>query len=178
MMDLRVSGFDWDKGNRAKCEKHGVSIVEIENLFAHSPRVAPDPKHSADEDRLIAVGRTNAGRPVFVAFTIRMKKKIRLIRPVTELALCTTRRLLFMRKKVPRLKTNRQAERFLAQDLSNLDFSQFKPARFEFDRKDEQINMRVPKQLLKAVKARAKMRGIPYTRLIRETLEQAMSAQK
>ena len=83
-----------------------------------------------------------------------------------------------MRKKVPRLKTNRQAERFLAQDLSNLDFSQFKPARFEFDRKDEQINMRVPKQLLKAVKARAKMRGIPYTRLIRETLEQAMSAQK
>jgi predicted DNA binding CopG/RHH family protein len=83
-----------------------------------------------------------------------------------------------MRKKVPRLKTNRQAEAFLAQDLSGLNFSQFKPARFEFERKDEQINMRVPKQLLKAVKARAKMRGIPYTRLIRETLEQAMAARK
>jgi uncharacterized protein len=83
MMDLRVSGFDWDKGNRTKCEKHGVSIVEIENLFAHGPRVAPDPKHSADEDRLIAVGRTSAGRPIFVAFTIRTKNKLRLIRPVT-----------------------------------------------------------------------------------------------
>jgi len=83
-----------------------------------------------------------------------------------------------MRKKVPRLKTNRQAEAFLAQDLSGLDFSQFKPTRFEFERKDEQINMRVPKQLLKAVKARAKMRSIPYTRLIRETLEQAMAARK
>jgi hypothetical protein len=83
MMDLRVSGFDWDKGNRAKCEKHGVSIMEIENLFAHDPRVAPDPKHSADEDRLLAVGRTSAGRPVFVAFTIRTKNKLRLIRPVT-----------------------------------------------------------------------------------------------
>ena len=83
-----------------------------------------------------------------------------------------------MRKKVPRLKTNRKAEAFLAQDLSSLDFSQFKPTRFEFERKDEQINMRVPKQLLKAVKARAKMRGIPYTRLIRETLEQAMAARK
>jgi predicted DNA binding CopG/RHH family protein len=83
-----------------------------------------------------------------------------------------------MRKKVSRLKTNRQAEAFLAQDLSGLNFSQFKPARFEFERKDEQINMRVPKQLLKAVKARAKMRGIPYTRLIRETLEQAMAARK
>jgi predicted DNA binding CopG/RHH family protein len=83
-----------------------------------------------------------------------------------------------MKKKVPRLKTDRQAEAFLAQDLSNLDFSQFKPARFEFERKDEQINMRVPKQLLEAVKARAKVRGIPYTRLIRETLERAMAGPK
>lgn len=81
-----------------------------------------------------------------------------------------------MKKKVPRLKTDRQAEEFLAQDLSNLDFSQFKPARFEFEKKDEQINMRVPKPLLAAVKARAKARGIPYTRFIRETLERAIAA--
>lgn len=83
-----------------------------------------------------------------------------------------------MKKKIPRLKTDRQAEAFLAQDLSNLDFSQFKPARFEFEKKDEQINMRVPKPLLEAVKARAKARGIPYTRFIRETLERAMAAPK
>ncbi len=42
-----------------------------------------------------------------------------------------------MKKKVPRLKTDRQAEAFLAQDLSGLDFSQFKPAKFEFEKKDE-----------------------------------------
>jgi predicted DNA binding CopG/RHH family protein len=83
-----------------------------------------------------------------------------------------------MKKKVPHLKTDRQAEAFLAQDLSNLDFSQFKPARFEFERKDDQINMRVPKPLLAAVKARAKARGIPYTRFIRETLERAMATTK
>ena len=83
-----------------------------------------------------------------------------------------------MKKKVPRLKTDRQAEAFLAQDLSNLDFSQFKPVRFVFEKKDEQINMRMPKPLLAAVKARAKERGIPYTRLIRETLERAMAAPK
>jgi predicted DNA binding CopG/RHH family protein len=81
-----------------------------------------------------------------------------------------------MKKKVPRLRTDRQAEVFLAQDLSNLDFSQFRPARFEFEKKEEQINMRVPKPLLAAVKARAKARGIPYTRFIRETLEQAVTA--
>jgi predicted DNA binding CopG/RHH family protein len=83
-----------------------------------------------------------------------------------------------MKKKVPPLKTDREAEAFLAQDLSNLDFSQFKPVRFEFEKKDEQINMRMPKPLLAAVKARAKARGIPYTRFIRETLEQAVTAAK
>jgi predicted DNA binding CopG/RHH family protein len=83
-----------------------------------------------------------------------------------------------MKNKVPRLKTDREAEAFLAQDLSNLDFSQFKAARFEFEKKDEQVNMRMPKPLLAAVKARAKARGIPYTRLIRETLERAMAAPK
>ncbi len=83
-----------------------------------------------------------------------------------------------MKKKVPRLRSDKQAEAFLQHDLSNLDFSQFKPVRFEFEKKDEQINMRVPKPLLAAVKARAKARGIPYTRFIRETLEQAVSAHK
>ena len=83
-----------------------------------------------------------------------------------------------MRKKVPKLKTDKEAEAFLAQDLSNLDFSQFKPARFEFEKKDEQINMRVSGPLLAALKARAKARGIPYTRFIRETLERAVTAPK
>ena len=83
-----------------------------------------------------------------------------------------------MKKKVPRLKNDKQAEAFLAQDLSKLDFSQFKPTRFEFEKKDEQINMRVPRPLLEAVKARARDRGIPYTRFIRETLERAMAGSK
>jgi predicted DNA binding CopG/RHH family protein len=83
-----------------------------------------------------------------------------------------------MKKKMPRLSTDEQAEALLAQDLSKLDFSQFKTARFEFEKKDEQINMRLPKPLLAAVKARAKARGIPYTRFIRETLEQAVTATK
>ena len=81
-----------------------------------------------------------------------------------------------MKKKVPHLKSDKQAEAFLAQDLSGFDFSQFKPAKFEFEKKDDQINMRVPKSLLAAVKERAKARGIPYTRFIRETLERAIAS--
>jgi predicted DNA binding CopG/RHH family protein len=34
-----------------------------------------------------------------------------------------------MKKKVPKLRTDKAAEKFLAQDLSELDFSQFKPER-------------------------------------------------
>lgn len=80
-----------------------------------------------------------------------------------------------MKRKVPRLRTDEEAEAFLAQDLSDLDFSQFKTVQFEFEKKTAQINMRVPKPLLDAVKQRAKARGIPYTRLVREAMELALA---
>jgi predicted DNA binding CopG/RHH family protein len=72
---------------------------------------------------------------------------------------------------VPQLKSDEEAEAFLAQDLSDLDFSQFKPMHFEFARKQAQLNMRLPQPLLEAVKARAKAQGLPYTRYIRMLLE-------
>lgn len=80
-------------------------------------------------------------------------------------------------KKVPRFKSDAEAEAFLEQDLSDLDFSQFRPAKFEFDAKDAQINMRLPRSLLNAVKAMAERRGMPYQRFIRETLERAVTPQ-
>ena len=52
---MRVSGFDWDDGNRLKCQKHGVSVAEIESMFRNNPRVAPDLKHSSAEDRLSTI---------------------------------------------------------------------------------------------------------------------------
>ncbi len=82
-MDNAFAGFDWDAGNRAKCQKHGVSIPEIEAVFDHGPRVAPDPGHSDVEDRLIAIGQNSMGRLMFVAFTIRRRGALRLIRPVS-----------------------------------------------------------------------------------------------
>lgn len=81
-----------------------------------------------------------------------------------------------MKKKIPTFKSDAEAERFVATaDLTKYDLSGAKPVLFEFEKKDEQLNMRVPKSLLDAVKARAKVRGIPYTRFIRETLERAIS---
>jgi predicted DNA binding CopG/RHH family protein len=80
-----------------------------------------------------------------------------------------------MTRKVPRMTTNQEAETFLAQDLSDLDFSQFNPAKFEFEAKSAQLNMRLPQSLLDAVKQSAKARGVPYTRFVRQVLEQAVA---
>jgi predicted DNA binding CopG/RHH family protein len=76
-----------------------------------------------------------------------------------------------MSRRVPKMTTDQEAEAFLDQDLSDLDFSQFKPVRFEFERKSAQLNMRIPQSLLDAVKVKASERGIPYTRYIRELME-------
>ncbi len=77
---MKLVGFEWDDGNRHK--RHGVSVAEIEALFASSPPIAPDPHHSEQEDRFIAVGRTRQGRAVFVAFTLRGADR-QLVRPIS-----------------------------------------------------------------------------------------------
>ena len=82
-MNKPFAGFDWDAGNRAKCQKHGVTVAQIETLLSGSPRIVPDLKHSASEDRYIAVGRDTGGRAMFVAFTIRERDGMRMIRPVS-----------------------------------------------------------------------------------------------
>ena len=81
-----------------------------------------------------------------------------------------------MRKKFPVLKTDEEAETFLQQDLSEyLHAGNFASFRFEFQPKDKSINLRLPAELLKAVRTRAKRRGIPYQHFIRQVLEQAIN---
>lgn len=76
----------------------------------------------------------------------------------------------------PRLGSDEEAERFVeTADLSEYDFSGFRPARFEFEPKAAQLNMRVPQALLDALNERARHRGIPYTRFIRELMEREVS---
>jgi predicted DNA binding CopG/RHH family protein len=81
-----------------------------------------------------------------------------------------------MKKKIPSFKTDAAAERFVARaDLTQYDLSGLKPMRFEFEKKTAQLNMRLPKPLLDAVKLRARQRGIPYTRFLRELIEQGIA---
>ncbi|MDO8875910.1 MAG: BrnT family toxin [Pseudolabrys sp.] len=81
-MNVAFDGFDWDAGNRQKCQKHGLSIAEIEAFLLADPRTAPDLRHSAREERLMAVGRGSRGRAIFVVFTVRVRDGKHLIRPL------------------------------------------------------------------------------------------------
>ena len=77
------SGFDWHAGNRAKCEKHGVTIPEIEALFSEPLLIVPDATHSKSETRIRALGSTSAGRMIFLVFTVRLKGGRRMVRPIS-----------------------------------------------------------------------------------------------
>lgn len=82
-MNGLLSGFEWDQGNLAHCQKHGVSRSEIESVFSSRVDILPDEGHSRTEKRFRAIGRTRFGRAVFVVFTIRRRDGRRFIRPVS-----------------------------------------------------------------------------------------------
>jgi uncharacterized DUF497 family protein len=80
---MHVSGFDWDNGNWPKCASHGVSQAEIEAMFHGTPMVLPDRTGVGGETRLNAIGLNEAGRHLFVVFTIRHTGGVALIRPIS-----------------------------------------------------------------------------------------------
>jgi uncharacterized DUF497 family protein len=80
---MQVAGFDWDDGNRSKCQRHSVSQAAIESLFRGSIAVLPDPVHSSSEERFKAIGKSDDGRWIFIVFTLRMRRDKRLVRPIS-----------------------------------------------------------------------------------------------
>jgi uncharacterized DUF497 family protein len=73
-------GFDWDEANAHKnWERHQVTWEEAEDVFFNEPLVVRgDSRHSQQEKRYYALGQTDRGRYLFVAFAIR-RKLIRVI---------------------------------------------------------------------------------------------------
>lgn len=84
-----------------------------------------------------------------------------------------------MKRKLPELRSDEAAEAFVAEsDLTQFDLSEMRPVRFEFQPKSERVNMRLPRALLDAVRARAAKEGVPYQRFIRQALEAAVTPRK
>ncbi|MBL8113002.1 MAG: BrnT family toxin [Acidobacteria bacterium] len=65
--------FDWDDGNLGKnWDLHRVAFWESEEVFFNEPLlVRSDTGHSSREVRYLALGQTDAGRLLFLSFTVR-----------------------------------------------------------------------------------------------------------
>jgi uncharacterized DUF497 family protein len=72
--------FEWDEGNIKKnWERHRVSHIECEEIFFNRPIIVKkDEPHSTSEHRYFVLGKTDAGRLIFIVFTLR-GNKIRII---------------------------------------------------------------------------------------------------
>ena len=72
--------FEWDEGNIKKnWERHRVSHIECEEIFFNRPIIVKkDEPHSTSENRYFVLGKTDAGRLLFIVFTLR-GNKIRII---------------------------------------------------------------------------------------------------
>ena len=81
-----------------------------------------------------------------------------------------------MKKKVPRFRTDREAEQFLDQDLTDyLNLEDFTPVTFELLPKTKQINLRFSAPLLAAVREQAKREGISYQKFVRRAVEDSLN---
>lgn len=76
---IKFEGFEWDKGNLDHIKKHNVRYEDCEEIFSNKPfLIRKDPEHSKNEERVEAMGKTNAGKKIFLVYTTR-KEKIRVV---------------------------------------------------------------------------------------------------
>jgi uncharacterized DUF497 family protein len=76
-----VVSFQWAVGNRDKnWIKHGITQAECEQAFFNLPLlIFDDSRHSQNEERFYALGRTDAVKGLFIVFTYRDKSLVRII---------------------------------------------------------------------------------------------------
>lgn len=71
--------FEWDLYNELKIFlKHKIDKQEAEQAFFNFRLVVPDQRHSKSEVRFGMYGKSDTGKIMFIAFTIR-KKLVRVI---------------------------------------------------------------------------------------------------
>lgn len=82
-----------------------------------------------------------------------------------------------MKKKAPKLKSDKEAEDFLDRDLTDyIDPSRAQRVTFEFLPKTEKVNLRFPPELLTEVRKKAARKGMSYQKYIRQAVEESLTA--
>ncbi len=78
MLDFtQTIGFEWDAGTERKNEKHGVTMMETEQVFFNAPLLLlEDAAHSQNELRIHALGLSDAARALHITFTLRQSGQL------------------------------------------------------------------------------------------------------
>ncbi len=72
---IRPEGFEWDKGNLDHIKKHKIRYEDCEEIFNNKPLlVKKDQRHSQMEERFEVLGKTNAGKKIFLVYATRRSK--------------------------------------------------------------------------------------------------------
>jgi uncharacterized protein len=104
-----INGFDWDLGNITKnFEKHGITIIETEEVFFNTPLIFLDHKHSNGEKRFHAYGPSNNKQLLLVAFTVRKKISKNLIRVISVRRMSKNERLFYEKESKKRKTSERK----------------------------------------------------------------------
>jgi uncharacterized DUF497 family protein/predicted DNA binding CopG/RHH family protein len=166
-----ITGFDWDEGNKEKnWIKHGVDYRECEEVFFNRPLIIGDEiEHSAQEKRYFVLGRSNAGKTLFLAFTIR-KDKVRVITAVIS----PGKRGRYMssnRKPIPAFTgEDEEREFWSAHDSTDyIDWSKAvrNPVLPNLKPSTRTVSIRLPESLIAELKALANKRDVPYQSLMK-----------
>lgn len=74
MAPLRISDFEWDKGNIDHIARHNVEPDEAEQVLSNRPTV-----RRSRSGRYVAIGRTDVGRYLVVVFELEKQGMARVV---------------------------------------------------------------------------------------------------
>ena len=158
-------GFEWDDDNSEKnWLLHEVSDGECEEVFFNQPLlVAADARHSRHESRHFVLGRTDADRWLFVAFTIRRNR----IRVISARDMNQRERAGNMPKQsreIPRFTNEDEEREFWASHDSTdyVDWDEASAAVFpQLKPTTKSISLRLPLPMLNELRLLANKRDVP-----------------
>jgi hypothetical protein len=180
MVDLAdITGFDWDEGNIRKNEKHSVSMAEAEQLFFNQPLlILEDSKHSNQEPRFHALGKSDDNRQLHITFTLRQAgEKIRVI-SVRDMHKKSERYMKKHLKPIPQFADEKEEQLFWEQNDSSDYFDWSKASKVVMPNlrpTTKTISLRLPQHLLDSIKSAAHARDVPYQSLIKVWLQEKLN---
>ena len=176
------TGFEWDEANIQKnWERHRVTTEEAEDVFFNDPLVVrSDVQHSKGEKRYYALGRTDSGRYLFVAFTIRgllfrvismrdMNRREGVLMPIKK------------KKSVPEFRSEEEERQFWSAHDSTQFIDWRTAKRYKFPNLKptlRTISLRLPVYMIEDLKILANKRDVPYQSLLKVFLAERLKKER